>query len=133
MAGGTIAVQIEHNIASGLSYKIAKPIETLGLLDEQSAGRRDLPRAAALYQQALTMNRELNKPDGQAIALEGLGECHLTVGETETGTARLRQAVEIFQRLGMALDAERVRTRLADLTRAWAPDRFPGGEVSVEV
>jgi hypothetical protein len=33
--------------------------------------------------------------------------------------------VEIFQRLGMALDAERVRTRLADLTRAWTPDRFP--------
>src|SRR5207302_566889 len=76
------------------------------------AARGDLPRAAALYQQALTMNRELTKPDGQAIALEGLGECHLTVGEAEAGTARLRQAVEIFQRLGMALDAERVRTRL---------------------
>jgi hypothetical protein len=26
------------------------------------AARGDLPRAAALYQQALTMNRELNKP-----------------------------------------------------------------------
>ncbi len=82
------------------------------------AARGDLPRAAALYQQALTMNRELSKPDGQAIALEGLGECHLTVGETEAGTARLRQAEEIFQRLGMAIDAGRVRTRVADLTKA---------------
>ena len=78
----------------------------------------DMPRAVVLYQQALTMNRELVKPDGEAIALEGLGECHLTAGETETGTAYLRQAVEIFQRLGMALDAARVRTRLAGLTMA---------------
>jgi DNA-binding SARP family transcriptional activator/Tfp pilus assembly protein PilF len=75
----------------------------------------DLPRALTLYQQALTMNRELNKPDGQALALEGLGVCHLTAGETETGAAHLRQALEILQRLGMAADAERVRTRLVDL------------------
>ena len=78
----------------------------------------DLPRALALYRQALSMNRELNKPDGQALALEGIGECHLAAGETKPGAARLRQALEIFQRLGMAPDAERVRTRLADLTTA---------------
>jgi DNA-binding SARP family transcriptional activator len=78
----------------------------------------DLPRALALYRQALSMNRELNKPDGQALALEGIGECHLTAGGTKPGAARLRQALEIFQRLGMAPDAERVRTRLADLTTA---------------
>jgi DNA-binding SARP family transcriptional activator/tetratricopeptide (TPR) repeat protein len=80
------------------------------------ADRGDLPRALALYQQALAMNRELNKPDGQAIALEGLGECHLTAGETQAGAAHLRQALEIYQHLGMAPDAERVRTRLAGLT-----------------
>jgi tetratricopeptide (TPR) repeat protein len=78
----------------------------------------DLPRALALYRQALSMNRELNKPDGQALALEGIGECHLTAGGTKPGAARLRQALEIFQRLGMASDAERVRTRLADLNTA---------------
>ena len=76
------------------------------------AARGDLPCALALYQQALTMNRELNKPDGQALALEGLGECRLTAGETETGAADLRQALKIYQRLGMAPDAERVRGRL---------------------
>jgi tetratricopeptide (TPR) repeat protein len=79
------------------------------------AAHGDLPRALALYQRSLTMNRELSKPDGQALALEGLGECHLTASETEPGTAQLRQALEIYQRLGMAPDAERVRTRLADL------------------
>jgi DNA-binding SARP family transcriptional activator/tetratricopeptide (TPR) repeat protein len=82
------------------------------------AARGDLPRAVALYQQALAMNRELGKPDGQSVALEGLGECHLTAGETQAGVAHLHQALEIYQRLGMAPDAERVRTRLAGLTTA---------------
>ena len=76
----------------------------------------DLPHALALYQQALTVNRELNKPDSQATALEGLAECHLTTGETETATAHLQEAQEIYQRLGMTPDAERVHTRLANLT-----------------
>jgi DNA-binding SARP family transcriptional activator/tetratricopeptide (TPR) repeat protein len=79
------------------------------------AARGDMPRAVVLYQQALTMNRELVKPDGEAIALEGLGECHLTAGETQTGAAHLHQALEIFQGLGLAPDAERVRTRLASI------------------
>ena len=61
------------------------------------------------------MNRELNKPDDEAIALEGLGDCHLTAGETATGAAHLHQALEIYQRLGMAPDADRVRNLLADL------------------
>ena len=75
----------------------------------------DVPRALTLYRQALEMNRELNKPDDEAIALEGLGQCHLTVGEAETGTVRLREALEIYQRLGMTRDAERVRAQLTDL------------------
>ena len=59
------------------------------------------------------MNRELNKPDDEAIALEGIGECHLAAGDDRSGAAHLHQALEIYQRLGMAADAERVRTRLA--------------------
>ena len=85
----------------------------------------DLAGAGDALGQALTMNRELNKADGQAIALEGLGECHLTAGETRTGAARLSQALEIYQCLGMAPDAERVHTRLADLTTAARPAKDP--------
>jgi tetratricopeptide (TPR) repeat protein len=83
------------------------------------AAAGDLPRALALYRQALAMNRELNKPDDEATALEGLGQCHLAVGETETetGVTRLHQALEIYQRLGMAPNAERVRTQLAERDR----------------
>ena len=79
-----------------------------------ATGRR--PRALALYQQALAMNRELDKPDDEAISLEGIAEHHLATGNPAHGTAHLHQALEIYQRLGMAPDAERVRTRLADLT-----------------
>jgi tetratricopeptide (TPR) repeat protein len=80
------------------------------------AATGDLPRAFALYRQALAMNRELNKPDDEAVALEGLGGCHLATGQTEPAASHLHQALEIYQRLGMAPDAERVRTRLANLT-----------------
>jgi len=82
------------------------------------AAAGELPRAHALYEQALTMNRELNKPDDEAVAREGLGESLLSLGESGPGTAQLRQALEIYERLGMTPDTDRVRNRLADLTTA---------------
>jgi DNA-binding SARP family transcriptional activator len=78
-----------------------------------ATGRRS--GALEIYQQALAMNRELNKPDDEAVALEGLGECHVYAGDTEAGLGRLRAALAIYERLGVASDAHRVRTRLADL------------------
>ncbi|HEV2637647.1 MAG TPA: tetratricopeptide repeat protein [Actinocrinis sp.] len=73
-------------------------------------------RALALYRQALDMNRELNKPDDEAISLEGIGEHHLTTGDPAQGAEHLRQALEIYQRLGMRADTERVQARLDSLT-----------------
>jgi hypothetical protein len=58
------------------------------------------------------MNRELDKPD-EAIALEGTGECLLAQGRTAEGTARLKQALDLYQRLGMLADAERLTAHLA--------------------
>ena len=75
----------------------------------------DLPGALALYQQALAMNRELNKPDDEAISLEGIAEYHLATGDLVQGAVHLRQAAEIYQRLGMGPDARRVRERLDGL------------------
>jgi tetratricopeptide (TPR) repeat protein len=76
----------------------------------------DLPRAQALYRQSLAMNRDLNKPDDEAVAHEGLGECHLSLGENDPGSAHLHQALDIYERLGMTPDSDRVRSRLAELT-----------------
>jgi DNA-binding SARP family transcriptional activator len=75
----------------------------------------DLPRALALYQQALAMYCEPYKTDGQAVALEGIGECHLANGDAVDAAAHLRQALEIYEHLGTAPDAERVRARLASM------------------
>jgi DNA-binding SARP family transcriptional activator len=76
------------------------------------AATGDTSRALGVYQQALAMNRELNKTDDEAVSLEGLGECHLTAGRAETSATCLKQALELYERVGMARDAERVRARL---------------------
>ena len=78
----------------------------------------DLPRAVELYEQALAANRELNKPREQATALEGLGGCHLSHGDPDAAAVRLREALEIYERLGMALDAHRVHDSLSQLTES---------------
>lgn len=59
------------------------------------------------------MNRELRKPDDEAISLEGIADHYLCTGDPAQGVAYLNQAFEIYQRLGMPLDVERVQARLA--------------------
>ncbi|WP_034091830.1 tetratricopeptide repeat protein [Streptacidiphilus albus] len=78
------------------------------------AATGDRPRALSVYQQALDMNQELNKPDDEAISLEGIADHHLATGDPVQGAAHLRQALGIYQRLGMGADVQRVRARLAD-------------------
>lgn len=47
-------------------------------------------------------------------ALAGLGRCALAAGQPTQAAALLRQALEIFQRIGAA-EAPEVRTELDDL------------------
>jgi tetratricopeptide (TPR) repeat protein len=75
----------------------------------------DRPRALELYHRALAVNRELNKPDDEATSLEGIADHHLATGDPEHGIMYLHQAREIYQRLGMRVDTERVQARLAKL------------------
>ena len=75
----------------------------------------DRPRALALYRQALALNRELDKPDDEAISLEGIADHHLAAGDTDQGTAHLRQSLDIYRHLGMNADIERVQARLASI------------------
>jgi hypothetical protein len=73
------------------------------------------------------MTRELNKPDDEAIALEGIAEHHLATDDPTEGTRYLHQALEIYQRLGMRADIERVQARLAEVTGTH-PDQLPQAE-----
>jgi hypothetical protein len=79
------------------------------------AATGERPCALFLYEQACAMNHELNKPDDEAVSLEGIGEHHLAAGDPAAGIAQLHQALEIYQRLGLGRDTYRVHTRLTDL------------------
>jgi hypothetical protein len=72
-------------------------------------------RAENLYLRALRLARETGQSDDEAHALEGSGECYLHRDETKAGVAHLKQALEIFQRLAMQPDADRIQARLASI------------------
>ena len=74
----------------------------------------DQARAITIYQDALRLAREVQQPDDEAIALQGLGEARLREGKLEDGAACLRQALEIYRRLGMPA-AGQVTKRLAGI------------------
>jgi tetratricopeptide (TPR) repeat protein len=78
------------------------------------AATGERPRALTLYRQALDMDRELNMPAEEALSLEGIAN-HLADGDTVQGIEHLHQALQIYQRLGMRADIERVTARLVDL------------------
>jgi tetratricopeptide (TPR) repeat protein len=82
------------------------------------AATGDHAQAVALYGDALRIARETHQPDDEARALEGLGECHLEQGDTQTGVVHFEQSLDAFQRIALAHDAQRVRDRLAGLLLA---------------
>lgn len=71
-------------------------------------------QALAFYRDALRMNRALGKPDDMAVSLEGIGECLFRGRDKKSGIRSLREALDVFEQLGMHTDAKRVRARLAD-------------------
>jgi len=77
-------------------------VETLNELGTVSRIRGDLGRAGSCHRQALDLAREIASPWDEAQALAGLGRCALAAGRTVDAAAGLRQAREIFDRIGAA-------------------------------
>jgi tetratricopeptide (TPR) repeat protein len=75
----------------------------------------DHAQAERLYREGLRLARETGQSDDEAHALEGSGECQLRRGRTKASAARLNQAREIFRRLAMRPDADRIQARPASL------------------
>jgi tetratricopeptide (TPR) repeat protein len=107
----------------GLALKLLRQIGSRGneswALNHYAAvlaANGDLEKTLALHRDALLLARELDMPDEQAVALEGIGECHLRAGDSCEATASLTKALTIFQRLRQSPDIERVETRLAELS-----------------
>ena len=92
-------------------------------LNERGALHRvtgDLAQAEACHRQALDLARVIDSPSDEAHALVGLGRCALAAGHATQAAVVLRQALDIFQRIGAA-GANDVARELAALTEAGPP------------
>jgi tetratricopeptide (TPR) repeat protein/transcriptional regulator with XRE-family HTH domain len=75
----------------------------------------DLDRAEACHLQSLELARKIGSEWDEAHALAGLGRCALSTGRLGDASTGLRQALEIFQRIG-AVEAPAVASELRALT-----------------
>jgi tetratricopeptide (TPR) repeat protein len=64
--------------------------------------RGDLNQASACHLRALDLAREIGSSPDEAHALAGLGRCARAAGRTAEAMTSLRQAQEIFLRIGAA-------------------------------
>jgi class 3 adenylate cyclase/tetratricopeptide (TPR) repeat protein len=88
-------------------------------LNETGTLRRvqgDIRRAEACHSQALQLARDIASAWDEAEALAGLGRCAQAAGRTADARDHLRQALQIFQRMGGA-EATQVSTELDALTQ----------------
>ena len=71
----------------------------------------DITQARACHQEALDLARQMDSVWGEAHGLAGLGRCALAAGRVDEAEDQLRQALEIFQRIG-AFEAAEVAAEL---------------------
>ncbi|MFE4960978.1 ATP-binding protein [Streptomyces sp. NPDC056653] len=95
----------------------AEVLNNMSALVAETVGPGD---GLAVYQQALLLAREVAVPLEEARALDGSARCQLRTGDRETAIENLRQALAIYQRLGV-LEAQPAADLLASLA-AEAPD-----------
>jgi tetratricopeptide (TPR) repeat protein/transcriptional regulator with XRE-family HTH domain len=85
----------------------------------------ELAPAEGSHQQALDLARAIASPWDEAHALAGLGRCALAAGHATQAGILLRQALEIFQRIGAA-EAPGLLAELETLALANARSVSPG-------
>ncbi len=95
----------EQNLTRALSlYRAgddpAGTVVALNNLGELRLATARIADARAIYAEALAALREIPSPAEEARSLEGLGRCDLDAGETAAAASSLRQAREIYARLG---------------------------------
>jgi tetratricopeptide (TPR) repeat protein len=91
--------------------------ETLNHLGTLHRVRGEPDPAGTYHRQALDLARLIDSPWDEAHALGGLARCALAAGRTADATAGLREAQQIFQRIGAA-EATGVATELSTLMAA---------------
>jgi tetratricopeptide (TPR) repeat protein len=102
------ALQLCRNVGNRLGQ--AETLNSLGELSSRTAATR---QARDQHAQALAIARDLGTAPDEARALEGIGRSHLQDGHASEGTACLRQALAIYQRIRSPA-ARRVQHTLRD-------------------
>ena len=77
-------------------------VEVLNELGTLHRVRGSLAEATAAHSEALRVAREIKSTWDEAHALAGLGRCDLASGHAADAETKLRQAHELFQRMGAA-------------------------------
>jgi tetratricopeptide (TPR) repeat protein/transcriptional regulator with XRE-family HTH domain len=111
----------------GLARDLGDRSGEMGTLNELGALYRvsgELALAPGCHQKSLEMAREIVSHWDEAQALAGLGRCALADGHAAQAEPLLRQALEIFQRIGAAEAAE-LRTELDALAAGTATGTAP--------
>ena len=88
----------------------------------------NIDQAQEAHQLALTLAREIGSSLDEASALAGLGRCALAAGRTAAAETSLRQAQEVFQRIGAAGDSSIAR-ELNEITGTGKPQ--PSNEAAI--
>lgn len=116
------AREIFAEIAESDPYNTAR----LGVaLAAAHLGCGDVAEAEEAAAQAARQMRALGSENGEAEALEALGEAARRHGDRDAARSRLQQALEIFTSLGSPR-AARVRERIRELTGPPRPTQDPG-------
>ena len=106
-ASSAAALELFHDL--GDRHGLSKALNSLGELSLRTGATGE---AARQFGEALALTRELGTPHEQARALEGIGRCLLGRDPAEAA-GRLREALEIYQRIG-APEARRVQDTLTE-------------------
>ncbi|NUS89544.1 MAG: hypothetical protein HOY75_44315 [Streptomyces sp.] len=110
-----LALREQTHDLGGVAESLAK------LADAQRAGG-DEQNAAASYGRVAGLFRDLGDSRREAQSWEHLGLVHLQAGRIRPARQAFEQAAEVFDRGGLAQDAERVRGRQHQL-RGWGSRR----------
>ena len=100
----TRALTLNQEIGDRTSQ--AEVLNRLAVLQTTTLGPE---HGIARYTEALTIARDADSPVDQADALTGIGRCHIQAGNAAGGATLLRQARDIYQRIGCPRRAQPIQ------------------------
>ncbi len=119
--GATASLAEACELSRDLGYRFGE-ITALNTMGELLRGSGASAKAQECHEQAGEMAVGLGSMAEQAAALEGIGRCALADEDPDRAAEPLRQALEIYRRIGSP-DADRVAATLRGLAASRSPGR----------